>query len=151
MDEPMIYPEGAGWKGTDTSKEAALKVEPRRIPLRRKVWDMLETPQTGYAIAEALGANLYSVLPRISEMQRGGMVRDSGKRGETKLGNDAVIWERVPTASYTDAIDNKTEPRIIIKDWQVEMIRDALAHLSISMDGHALAAEKKLKDFLLTL
>lgn len=146
------YPESPGWKGTDTSRAAAERVSNRAPSIRRKVWDKLETSSmTGEELAEVLQENLYSVLPRLSEMQLDGMVRDSGGRGRTKLDCDAVLWERTPGAVYHDKIKSAARVKRTIKDWQIEKLKEAQTHLQLSMCGHAIKAEGLIKHVLESL
>lgn len=119
------YPTEPGWTGDHgTSEAAAKKVSTRAPSLRRRVWDYLETcGYTGEELASIMQENLYSVLPRITEMQHDGMVRDSGQRGKTKLGGETVIWERVPGAVYHDRVALKAKPR---RKVAIKLMVDAL-------------------------
>lgn len=146
----MLYPQEPGWKSTDTSRAAAVKVSTRAPSIRSRVWDALsyDTQLSGQAIADELKEYLYSVLPRLSEMQLDGLVRDSGRRGMTELGGEAIIWERVPDAVYHDRIRVNVKPRKYVKDWQIDKLREAVTLLSMSNDGVAMRAEKLLNEVL---
>lgn len=108
------YPSEPGFTGTQgTSEAAANKIAARAPSIRRKVWEALDegAHMSGETLAAYLNENLYSVLPRLTEMQHGGMVRDSGLRDKTRLGGETVIWERVPGAVYQERTTAKAKPR----------------------------------------
>lgn len=144
----MTYPNRPGYKGNSgTSESAAIKVSTRAPSIRRRVWDALqETRLSGESLAEILNENLYSVLPRISEMQHFGIVQDSGFRDTTHMGCEAVKWERVPGAVYADKMPTIKVPK---KQLDIELVKSALAHLGMaSYDFHTERAKDLLNKFI---
>lgn len=143
-----IYPQSPGFSNTDTSRAAAAHVAPRAASLRRRVWDLLrDRPATGEDLAFMMSANLYSVLPRLSEMQLDGMVRDSGARQKTQNGCYAIVWERTDSP-YHDRVKSNVTPKKTIKDWQIEKLVSAVALLQTSSGGAAVSAEKLVQEVI---
>lgn len=71
-----------------TSQKAA---KPKRTGLRERInqYMCLGTAATGEEIAAALDARLNSVTPRFAELQRAGILKDSGERR-----NGQIVWVR---------------------------------------------------------
>lgn len=71
-----------------TSQHAA---KPKRTGLRERInqYMCLGTAATGEEIAAALDARLNSVTPRFAELQRAGILKDSGERR-----NGQIVWVR---------------------------------------------------------
>lgn len=108
IEPPLFGPElsdpGANLPGAmpsrgrpdDTDRAAALAVMPRSGTQRRRVLAAIalagEQGLTDHELADVTGLYLYSAAPRRTELLRGGWVRDSGKRRETPLGAEAVVW-----------------------------------------------------------
>ena len=71
-----------------TSQQAA---KPKRTGLRERInqYMCLGTAATGEEIAAALDARLNSVTPRFAELQRAGILKDSGERR-----NGQIVWVR---------------------------------------------------------
>lgn len=53
-------------------------------------------PMTQDAIALALGWPIQSVNPRINELAKAGVIRDTGEVRRTQAGRNAVVWEATP-------------------------------------------------------
>lgn len=93
------YPDRAGWRGQgvarECSKDAADKVDAKR--LQAEVLANLRDagPATFYEMAERLGRHTRSVQPRFSELERQGLVRKSGARRPTPMGATASVWEAI--------------------------------------------------------
>lgn len=71
-----------------TSQQAA---KPKRTGLRERINQYMcrGTAATGEEIAAALDARLNSVTPRFAELQRAGILKDSGERR-----NGQIVWVR---------------------------------------------------------
>lgn len=71
-----------------TSQQAA---KPKRVGLRERINQHMchGTAATGEEIAAALDARLNSVTPRFAELQRAGILKDSGERR-----NGQIVWVR---------------------------------------------------------
>ncbi|WP_412508782.1 hypothetical protein [Roseovarius sp. SYSU LYC5161] len=90
--------EGTGWQKTDTSHAAAAAVTSGAGRLRDLVLGVLaQTPEpvSTETIARLTGHAFSSVQPRVSELRRDGLIKDSGKRGRTAQGRSCILWEAV--------------------------------------------------------
>lgn len=80
---------------SDTSREAAERIEPKKLSLKRKVLEHFKlvgecTDEQGM---EALEMNPSTYRPRRIELVDSGHLRDSGRTALTKSGRGAVLWE----------------------------------------------------------
>lgn len=81
----------------ETSREAAAG---SKKTLRQRVLERLErgpaSPEMIFGELEAEGVRtvLTSVRPRCTDLQKLGLVRDSGQRGRSEGGKRSIIWER---------------------------------------------------------
>lgn len=75
---------------TDPST-SQLAAKPKRVGLRERINQYMctGTAATGEEIAAALDARLNSVTPRFAELQRAGILKDSGQRR-----NGQIVWVR---------------------------------------------------------
>lgn len=81
----------------DTSLEAYGAVKPELNELQADVLAVVKDLRpTAEEAADAMGRYLYTVAPRITELQKLGLVRDSGERRMTRRRRRAVVWEAVP-------------------------------------------------------
>jgi predicted transcriptional regulator len=83
----------------DTEAGAADFIKSTAGKLRVRVVDQLQANPAGLTaceLAEKLDAYLYSVAPRITELQKGGRVEDSGRRRPSDRGRPSVVWRLVP-------------------------------------------------------
>jgi hypothetical protein len=65
------------------------------LTVRRDVLNWLgEHPEgaTADEIAYALKKHILTVRPRVSELRRMGLIRDSGRRGKNASGHNAIVW-----------------------------------------------------------
>lgn len=80
----------------DTEVAAAALVAPRVGSLRARALALIvESGDLGYTAYELhvdMGELLYSVAPRMAELQRAGWIIDSGRRRPTPTGGDAIVW-----------------------------------------------------------
>lgn len=82
---------------SETSKAAAVAIEPSRESLKGKVLAYLRTAgkATDEQMQEALQMNPSTQRPRRIELWKAGLVRDSGIQKATKSGRMAAVWEAV--------------------------------------------------------
>lgn len=91
----QLYPDAPGWKGTDTSQQAAEHVQVKVSRLRAMVLTQLRLhgPSTADEIAEYLSLSVLTIRPRVSELKRSGYVHDTGERRANKSGRRAAVME----------------------------------------------------------
>jgi hypothetical protein len=92
----VIYKPPLAQEHSETSKDAARKIErPRRILRERVLWYIdirADLGATDEEIQDALGMNPSTERPRRIELVEAGLVRDSGETRRTKAGRRAAIW-----------------------------------------------------------
>ena len=92
----MPYTEtGVGYRPTDTSRAAADAIAPKVKPLREQVLDEIKAsarPIGADEIAAMLGRPYGSVRPRCTELQKDGLIEDSGQRGKSLWGKTCILW-----------------------------------------------------------
>lgn len=90
-----ILDDGAGWKGTDTSREAAESIAPDTGRLRILILNTLEKhgALTADEIADRMGESVLSIRPRVSELRNMGRIADTGYRRANKSGRKAAVWD----------------------------------------------------------
>lgn len=96
---PPINDGGVGWKGSDTSRNAARDIVSKCMTIRAEVLSFLAatgSAHTSEQIAAALGRPYESVQPRLSELLALGRVEDSGKRGQSRHGKKIIAWKLKP-------------------------------------------------------
>ena len=87
------YPHAPGYRDLDTSRDAAHGVAGRANLLRDRCMAALtRKPMTADETADALGENLLSIRPRITELIRLGKIEDSGDRRANASGRRAKVW-----------------------------------------------------------
>lgn len=83
-------------RGSETSRAAAESIAPAMPELRHRVWLALELAgQNGLTdeeIGERTGLGGNTVRPRRGELERTGLVVDSGRTRPTKSGRRATVW-----------------------------------------------------------
>ena len=82
--------------GPDTEQLALEFVAPKLSGLRLKALQSLASVHpglTGSQGAEKMDAWLYSVKPRLTELERMGLVRDSGERAKNDRGRQEIVWQ----------------------------------------------------------
>ena len=91
------YPNSAGWKGTETSRDAAKSTAGRAKILQAECVRALKEhgPMTADEIAEYLGENILSIRPRVSELKALRVIYPTGARRKNKSGNGADVMEAV--------------------------------------------------------
>ena len=82
--------------GPDTEQLALEFVAPKLSGLRLKALQSLASAHpglTGSQVAEKMDAWIYSVKPRLTELERMGLVRDSGERAKNDRGRQEIVWQ----------------------------------------------------------
>jgi predicted ArsR family transcriptional regulator len=87
------YPHAAGFKGAETSRQAAESIN--ASVLRGKVLGAyrLRGHMTADECAEALHIDKLSIRPRISELKELGSLMDAGYRRPNASGRTAIVWK----------------------------------------------------------
>jgi len=90
------YPNYPGSKASGTSQDAAEAIAEHAPTLRDRLDELFDgvANMTADEGAEALGAEIWSVRPRFSELVRMGRIVDAGIRRENKSGMTATAWKR---------------------------------------------------------
>jgi hypothetical protein len=90
------YPGEPGWKGTDTSREAALAIASQAKTLRDSVlnvlMDIAPSALSADQVAIRLQRSPLSIRPRISELRRLGLVERTEQRVTNESGMTACLW-----------------------------------------------------------
>lgn len=97
QDWPPEYPHVPGWKGTDTSREAAKAIAPSAKTLRGQVLGFLkrlapDEALTADQIAVGMQRSILSIRPRVSELAAAGAIVRGDKRGKNESGMSAATW-----------------------------------------------------------
>ena len=96
LAEPACPVEPGHAKGSETSREAALRITPRAGSLRHLVlgfiWSRGERGATDAEVEEALGLRHQTASARRRELVIGGFVRNSGEKRKTPSGCRASVW-----------------------------------------------------------
>ncbi len=81
---------------SNTSKDAAAKIETKARTLRGTVYSFLKISNlygaTDEELQTVLGMNPNTERPRRIELVELGLVKDSGRKRDTKSGRKAVVW-----------------------------------------------------------
>jgi predicted transcriptional regulator len=80
----------------DTEQQAAEFIAPKVTGLRLKALESLASAQsglTGSQVADKMGAWLYSVKPRLTELDRMGLIEDSERREKNDRGRQEIVWQ----------------------------------------------------------
>lgn len=86
--------EGIGWKGSDTSAQAAVSQHGKASNNRQIVHQAFKDkgPATADEIAEHLGWNPLQVRPRVTELAERRRLRDTGGRRMSSLNRPQIVW-----------------------------------------------------------
>ncbi len=86
------YPQVAGYKRTDTSREAAASIDAGtlRAKVLRAIRDL--GPLTADQCAVSLNLSILSIRPRCTELRELGRLRDTGERRPNISGRNAIVW-----------------------------------------------------------
>lgn len=90
------YPDTAGWKGIDTSHDAATSMAPYLGRLQDMTLAAIEAAGvdglTAHEAASVLDMDRTAIQPRISELHCMGLIADSDRRRCNASGCAAVVW-----------------------------------------------------------
>ena len=91
----QTYPNAPGYKVAGPSKLAAQKVASTSTKLRAAVLEEFKQNPAGLTadeVATALNLSVLSVRPRVSELNRLGMIEQTGARRRNDSGMSATVW-----------------------------------------------------------
>ncbi len=89
----FTYPVRAGFKRSGTSQAAAEKMNARAPTLKARVLALLQKDAyTADEIAERLGITVLSARPRVAELNKMGLIYDTGLTSANASGLKAIIW-----------------------------------------------------------
>ena len=92
----MRYPDAPGHRGVETSIAAAEALAPKLGRLQRMTEATIREASWFGSTADETAARLemdrWSIQPRISELRRKGLIRDSGRRRRNVTGKAAIVW-----------------------------------------------------------
>lgn len=87
------YPQSPGHQAADTSRAAAKSVKPRAATLRNLCLQMLRKAElTADEVAAQICESVLGVRPRIAELNKQGLIVDTGKRRRNASGESAKVW-----------------------------------------------------------
>lgn len=89
--------DGVGYKGTDTSRDAAEQVAAMpaacvRARVLKAISGSGDGGLTADQVAQALGLSVLTVRPRVSELRTSGLIVDKRERRKNASGKSAVVW-----------------------------------------------------------
>lgn len=94
------YPRSPGWQNRDTSIEAAESVAADLKPLSEDVLNAFreagDTGLTADEAADTIDRTPFSVRPRVTELNKLGLIVDSGFRRANTSGRKAIVWMIAP-------------------------------------------------------
>ena len=93
-DQPLLDWTPAHQSHSETSKAAAIAIKPRIGPMHRAILDYLEYSggSTDEELQRFIPMAQNTERPRRRELQKAGLIEDSGKTRQTKSGRAAVVW-----------------------------------------------------------
>ena len=91
MDAYPLFP---GFRDTDTSFEAAEKIAPAVSHLKKSVLATIKSSDglTADEVADRLGLSILAIRPRVTELNKLGLIRDTGDRRANASGRGAIVW-----------------------------------------------------------
>jgi hypothetical protein len=92
----IAYPDAPGHRNVDTSIAVAEALAPKLGRLQRMTEAAIREASWFGCTADETAARLemdrWSIQPRISELRRKGIIRDSGRRRRNVTGKAAIVW-----------------------------------------------------------
>lgn len=92
----VVYPQYPGFKSRETSQIAADRIAPVAPTLRDKVLSIYRDTAAGLTadeVAAKLRLTPFSVRPRVSELARMGLLKDTmERRANASSGRIAIVW-----------------------------------------------------------
>ena len=105
MHDP-IYPYAAGYRGCETSAQAAQAIEIAIGRLQRIALAAIRAAGgrglTTNELVSVVGIHRDTMQPRTSELQERGLIRDSGARRRNVSGRNAIVWVATPINGSVD-------------------------------------------------
>lgn len=87
------YPRSPGYRMTDTSRTAAKAVRSKAATLREQCLSQIQLGEfTADEIADSLEESILTIRPRITELNKQGVIVDTGKRRKNQSGKLAIVW-----------------------------------------------------------
>lgn len=93
------YPDIAGFKEDETSREAAERIEERgrarRLREQVRHWYVDDGNEgTADECAHALGLSILAIRPRVTELNKSGVICKTGRRRCNYSGANAHVWRK---------------------------------------------------------
>jgi hypothetical protein len=91
----LIYPDAPGFKVPGPSQNAADAITGTAAHIRAQVLAVVKASPAGISadeIAKTLNRSILSVRPRVSELKRQGLIRETGERRRNGSGMTASVW-----------------------------------------------------------
>ena len=107
----LDYPNWPGFRARDTSKAAADAMAPKAGSLRDRTYWIIEASvigQTADEVASLMDESILAIRPRVTELARMGLIRDSGHRRKNISGKAAIVW--VSDVGKMTAYYNENDP-----------------------------------------
>jgi predicted ArsR family transcriptional regulator len=95
----LLYPDRPGFKVPGPSQNAAEAVTGTAARLRAQVLAVVKASPAGISadeIAKTLNRSVLSIRPRVSELKRQGLIRETGERRRNESGMTAGVWRASP-------------------------------------------------------
>ena len=91
-----MYPHTPGWKVTDTSRDAAIAIQPCAKTISDIVYRELRECCNGlttHELSEITGIPYSALQPRTSELRNQDKIVDSGARRKGASGKNIIVWQ----------------------------------------------------------
>ena len=122
-------------KGSDTSMQAAADISKVLHTLQRKVYDNIvrcgDVGTTDDAAEHKLDMKHTTYTARRGELVKMGLVKDSGDRGKTRSGKNAVKWVAIDPGNEAELIERavlrekeklKAAPKTLVRASQIPLV-----------------------------
>jgi predicted Rossmann fold nucleotide-binding protein DprA/Smf involved in DNA uptake len=97
MPLPLKYPHIPGAQIPKTSRDAGASIQSHAHTVRQKVLQrLIDRPLTADECAQTLDESILTVRPRLSELRKMGLIKDSGIRRTNDSGKSAIVWTTRP-------------------------------------------------------
>lgn len=101
MNQPSLfdppYAESPGFKASGTSRDAARAMKRRDKPLREQALSLFQKgAYTADDVAAILGETVLSIRPRVAQLHKLGLIKDTGLTRQNASGLQATVWKSVP-------------------------------------------------------
>lgn len=97
---------------SETSRAAALAYEQQSWTSRQRVFEAIRNFRglTDEEVCTLLAMNPSTERPRRVELERAGLIRDSGQQRATRSGMQAVVWIEIEGRQYHDHLFRQQRP-----------------------------------------